>query len=113
LTLFSIAIIVGAPALGAGTMGITGSQFFSMLLTVLAASLAALVTGELYQVTQWALDNYSRERRTNDELFEKREALQKSLIRAEVLGEKLQETNADLEIAHADAEEAKHFRGQF
>ena len=113
LTLFSIAVIVGAPYLGAGVFGISGTQFFAMLLTVLAAALAALVTGELYQVTQWALDNYSRERRTNDELFEKREELQKSLVRAEILGEQLQETNADLEVAHADAEEAKHFRGQF
>ena len=95
------------------TISVGIHQFFAIMLTSLAAGLAALVTGELYQITQWALDNYNKERRTNVELFEKRQELQKSLKRAEILGEKLQETNVDLEIAHAEAEEAKHFRGQF
>ncbi|GAB5490820.1 MAG: ATP-binding protein [Phototrophicaceae bacterium] len=113
LTIISIVIILGAPYLATDTFSISTTQIFSIILIGLAAGLAALVTGELYQVTQWSLDNYNRERRTNDELFEKRDALQKSLLRAEILGEKIQETNASLELANAEAEEAKHFRGQF
>lgn len=113
LTVISITIIISAPALNTNSLGIGMPQFFSIVLTAMAAALASLVTGELYQVTQWALDNYNRERRTNDELFEKRQDLQKTLKRAEILGEKLQETNISLEVANEEAEEAKHFRGQF
>jgi len=113
MTLMSIGLIFGAPYLGTGQFTFTPQQMFATLLTILAAALAALVTGELYQVTQWALDNYSRERRTNEELFEKRQELQRSLKRAEILGEKLLESNESLEAANAEAEEAKHFRGQF
>lgn len=113
LAILSTIVIFGAPTLNGGDLLFNPPQVFAILLTYLAAALAALVTGELYQVTQWALDNYNRERRTNEELFEKRQALQRSLKRAEILGEKLLETNQSLESAHAEAEEAKHFRGQF
>lgn len=113
MTILSIVVIFGAPYLNTGQFSFSAQQLFASLLTILAASLAALVTGELYQVTQWALDNYSRERRTNEELFEKRQALQRSLKRAEILGERLLDSNENLEIANAEAEEAKHFRGQF
>ncbi|MGJ3240305.1 MAG: sensor histidine kinase [Anaerolineae bacterium] len=113
MTVLSAVIIIGAPWLSADEFVFTGTQGFALLLTALAAGLAALVTGELYQVTQWALDNYGRERRTNEELFEKRQALQRSLKRAEILGEQLLASNKDLEIANSEAEEAKHFRGQF
>ncbi len=113
IAIFSTIIIFGAPVLGEEPITFEATQIFATILTYMAAALAALVTGELYQVTQWALDNYSRERRTNEELFEKRQALQRSLKRAEVLGEKLLETNESLETANAEAEEAKHFRGQF
>ena len=113
MSILATVIIFGVPAIDGGQMTFSTPQLFATILTYTAAGLAALVTGELYQVTQWALDNYSRERRTNEELFEKRQALQKSLKRAEVLGEKLMESNESLEVAHAEAEEAKHFRGQF
>jgi signal transduction histidine kinase len=75
--------------------------------------LASQVTGEIYQVTEWALQNYQRERRTNHELFENRQELQRSLKRSQVLSEQLQEANVELEGARKAAEEAKHFRGQF
>jgi signal transduction histidine kinase len=114
LTLISIGIIIGVPALSReGGFSPTPHQWFAVLLTGLAAGLASQVTGELYAITQWALSNYSRERRTNEELFEKRLELQKSLKRAEALGDQLKETNHDLEKAKAEADEAKHFRGQF
>lgn len=92
---------------------IDGFQIFAVFLIYLAAIFAVQVSGELYQITEWALSNYQRERRTNDELFEKRQALQMSLKRSEILGEQLLESNQELEVAYDAAEEAKQFRGQF
>jgi len=71
------------------------------------------LTGELYQIADWALQNYYKERQTNDELFEKRAALQKALKRSEALSDSLQAANAELENARRSAEEAKEFRGKF
>ncbi|MDQ7024559.1 MAG: ATP-binding protein [Anaerolineae bacterium] len=114
LTVISSLVVIIVPQIGTETTTVVNThQFFSIVLMFLSAGLAAQVTGELYQITQWALDNYKKERRTNEELFEKRQALQLSLRRSEALGDKLQETNSELEVAHDDAEEAKHFRGQF
>jgi len=89
------------------------SQFFAIALMFVGALLAAQVTGELYAVTEWALLNYQRERRTNLDLFESRTELQRTLKRSEALSDKLKETNVELEHAHAAAESAKNFRGQF
>jgi signal transduction histidine kinase len=113
LTVICSVVVVVVPWLGAEMTTPTTHQVFSIMLMFLSAGLAAQVTGELYQITQWALDNYQKERRTNEELFEKRQALQLSLKRSEALGETLQETNSKLAVAHAEAEEAKTFRGQF
>jgi signal transduction histidine kinase len=85
----------------------------AMAFTFASALLAAQVTGELYKVTEWALLNYQRERKTTEALFESREALERSLRRSEALSEKLIETNTELEHARAAAEAAKHYRGQF
>jgi signal transduction histidine kinase len=71
------------------------------------------VTGELYQITEWALLNYQRERRTGQQLFENRLLLERSLLRSQALSETLQDTNDELENARQAAEAAKHFRGQF
>lgn len=110
----ALIIIVPAlnPTLGHGLMP-NAHQAFAIFLMFVSAILAAQVTGELYQITEWALNNYQRERRTNEELFEKRQALQLSLKRSEILAEQLQDTNRELETAYAAAEEAKNFRGQF
>jgi signal transduction histidine kinase len=88
-------------------------QIVAVILTFLSALLAAQVTGELYQVTEWALLNYQRERRTTQELFDNRVLLERSLLRSQALSERLQETNSELETARTAAEEAKHYRGQF
>jgi len=88
-------------------------QGFAIFLMLLSAALAAQVTGELYAITEWALQNYQRERRTNLDLFESRMELQKSLKRSEALSEKLKDTNVELKKAHEAAEVAKQFRGQF
>ena len=115
MAVISAITILVAPQIGSdiSLTDISTFQTFAIVLSFASAGLAAQVTGELYKITEWALSNYQRERRTNDELFEKRQALQMSLKRSEVLGDKLRETNKDLEVAHAAAEEAKHFRGQF
>lgn len=113
-TIVAAALILGVQPLSQGTtISIDAFQAFAIFLTILSAILAAQATGELYQITEWALHNYQRERRTNDELFEKRQELQRSLLRSEALSDKLQETNVELQEAHATAEEAKNFRGQF
>lgn len=91
----------------------TGYQVFAVTLMFLGALLAAQVTGEMYAVTEWALLNYQRERRTNLDLFDSRTELQRTLKRSEALSEKLKETNTELEKAHEAAESAKNFRGQF
>lgn len=88
-------------------------QIAAILLTFLSALLAMQVTGDLYQVTEWALLNYQRERRVASELFDNRQLLERTLARTQALSERLQETNTELEHARGAAEEAKHFRGQF
>src|SRR5262249_40031707 len=65
------------------------------------------------QVTEWALMNYQRERKTTEALFDNRQLLERSLLRSQALSEELQEANQELEHARTAAEEAKHFRGQF
>ncbi len=114
VTLLAVGAIVGIPWLVIGDLSFFGGhQFFAIGLLMVAAGLAAQVTGELYRVTQWALDNYRRERSTNDALFESRRALERSLKRSEALSDSLKAINAELEEARAAAEAAKHFRGQF
>jgi signal transduction histidine kinase len=85
----------------------------SIGLTFVGAVVAAQVAGDLYQIADWALSNYERERRVAGELFESQTALERSLARSTALGERLQETNVELDAARTSAEDAKHFRGQF
>jgi signal transduction histidine kinase len=108
------AIVFLAPGLSQGELLLhIEHRLFAIGLIFASALLAAQVTGELYQVTEWALLNYQRERRTTEALHENRMLLEKELKRSQALSEKLQETNEELETARAAAEEAKHFRGQF
>ncbi|MBC7814500.1 MAG: HAMP domain-containing histidine kinase [Burkholderiales bacterium] len=114
VTVLSAVVVVIAPALGSGGFGFFGPyQMFAIALAFASSLLAAQVTGELYQITEWALLNYQRERRTGQQLFENRLLLERSLLRSTVLGETLQQTNVELESARQAAEAAKHFRGQF
>ncbi|MFW5708742.1 MAG: sensor histidine kinase [Chloroflexota bacterium] len=107
-------LALGLPTYITGDLSAIGEhQIIAVFLMLLGALLSAQVTGELYQVTEWALLNYQRERNVNNELFESRNALKKSLKRSEVLSEQLQESNVQLEEAHTAAEAAKNFRGQF
>lgn len=88
-------------------------QFFPIFLTFVSWILAAQVTGELYQITQWALLNYERERKTTNDLFENRQALERSFRRSQALSEELTTTNTELDKARQAAEEATRYRGQF
>jgi len=114
MALIAAALIYVAPMIGGQTVSnLVLIQASAIALTLLSAVVAALVAGDLYQIADWALSNYQRERRIAGELFESQLALEQSLARSTALGERLQETNAELEMARGAAEEAKHFRGQF
>ncbi len=88
-------------------------QVFPISLTFISWVLAAQVTGELYQITQWALSNYERERKTTNDLYENRQALERSFRRSQALSEELTTTNTELDKAKHAAEEATRYRGQF
>lgn len=114
VALIASAIIFVAPLLGQQNFPMLPVlQLASITLTLVSAVVAAQVAGDLYQIADWALSNYQRERRVSGELFESQMALETSLARSNALGERLQEANKELEDARAAAEEAKHFRGQF
>ncbi|MBZ0275628.1 MAG: hypothetical protein K8I60_05765, partial [Anaerolineae bacterium] len=104
LAAISSLITIAAPLPILGTVNLGAHQLFSIVLTFLSALLAAQSTGELYAVTEWALHNYQKERKTTEALFENRQLLERSLIRTQALSEQLQETNQQLEVARAAAE---------
>jgi signal transduction histidine kinase len=108
-----LAVAVAVPSAAQGDLDLKNSTAFALALTLVATALSAQVSGELYAIAEWALENYRKERQTTVALFESREALQKSLLRQQALTYELQETNKQLEIARQSAEEAKTFRGQF
>ncbi len=110
----SALLTIFAPVVQVGNFDYLGNyQVAAIVLTIVSALLAMQVTGDLYQITQWALQNYQRERSVSGELFDSRLELQKSLARSEALGGRLQDANEELEAARTAAEDAKHFRGQF
>lgn len=113
LMLVVVAVAILFPSLVEGEFAINDSTGFALILTVIATGLSAQVSGELYAIAEWALENYRKERQTTFALFESREALQKSLQRQQALTFELQETNRQLEVARRSEEEAKNFRGQF
>ncbi|MBK8023013.1 MAG: hypothetical protein IPK19_16715 [Chloroflexi bacterium] len=52
-----------------------------------------------YQIAEWAMFNYSRERRISGELFDSQVELERSLARsARALSDRLQETNVALDV---------------
>ncbi len=110
--LLSVLISLVAPTLGR-PFSLDRLQLFSVALMVLAAGLAAQMSGALYGIAEWALESYRKERETKDQLFDSQQEVQRSYLRQKALTEQLQETNAELETARASAIEAKNFRGQF
>jgi signal transduction histidine kinase len=107
-------IILVAPIIGQQSLpNQLTVQVAAIALTLISAVVAAQVAGDLYQIADWALSNYQRERRVVGELFDSQQALERSLSRSTALGERLQETNVELDDARKAAEDATHFRGQF
>ena len=113
LLLIIIAAAIGTPSVVEQKVTLNNHTAFALTLTALAAILSAQVSGELYAIAEWALENYRKERNTTFALFESREALQKSLLRQQALTQQVQDANAELERARQAEEEAKNFRGQF
>jgi signal transduction histidine kinase len=113
MMLFVLVVTVFGPSLIEGEMTLNNSTAFALVLTLVATALSAQVSGELYAIAEWALENYRKERQTTFALFESREALQKSLLRQQALTYEVQEANKQLENARKAEEEAKNFRGQF
>jgi len=71
------------------------------------------LSGGLYGIAEWALDNYRKERQVKEQLFDTQQEVQRSFLRQKALAEQLQHTNEELESAREAAIEAKNFRGQF
>ncbi len=114
LALVSSLLLTFVPSTVLGGMDYFGPpQIAAIVMTFFAAIIAMQVTGDLYQIAEWAMQNYQRERRVAAELFDSRQEVEKGFVRARALGERLQETNVELDAARGAAEEAKHFRGQF
>ncbi len=108
----TICITLVVPKLGQPTTT-WNAQAFAVILIVLAAGVAAQMSGALYGIAEWALESYRKERQVKDQLFDSQQEVQRSFMRQKALAEQLQETNGELEQARAAALEAKNFRGQF
>jgi signal transduction histidine kinase len=113
MMLIVFALTVGVPSLNEGDLVLSETTFFALLLTTVATGLSAQVSGELYAIAEWALENYRKERQTTFALFESRQELEKSFLRQQALTYEVQQANTALEAARRAAEEAKTFRGQF
>ena len=113
LVLITLVMVLVGPTLLLREFTLSRPTVFALILTLVAAALSAQVSGELYAIAEWALENYRRERSTTHALFENREALQHSLLRQQALTDAVQKANHELEVARKAEEEAKNFRGQF
>jgi len=108
-----ILLVVVMPNVGQNTFLLTRTQGFAIVLMLLAAGIAAQMSGALYGIAEWALESYRKERDTKEQLFDTQQEIQRSFLRQKALAEQLTDTNEQLETARASAEEAKNFRGQF
>jgi signal transduction histidine kinase len=110
-----IALVIIVPSFGATAfvLGVSRTQGFAIVLMILAAGIAAQMSGALYGIAEWALESYRKERDTKEQLFDTQQEINRSFLRQKALAEQLQDTNEALESARASAEEAKNFRGQF
>lgn len=88
-------------------------NLITYLMMFVAASLVALVSGELYSIADWAMQSYRKERSTATELHKSQQVIEHSLLKQRNLTEQLTEINAELDDARRAAEVAKSFRGQF
>ncbi len=113
LLIIAYLTMVTVPLIVTGDIPITEGGLFSFLLMGLAALLVTQVSGELYDITNWALSSYRKERQTATELHMSQLELQKSFLKQKNLTIQLQSINQELDEAREAAEIAKQFRGQF
>ncbi len=113
--LFAISVlaIVATPWLLQGELLITPLRMGAITLSLVGTVLAVLTAGELYSVAAWSLVGYTKARERAEELRQSREALKRSLKVQEELNRRLRETNEELKIARAAADEANRLKGQF
>jgi len=110
----AVALVIIVPNIGRDSfIFLPPPQGFAVVLMVLAAGIAAQMSGALYGIAEWALESYRKERETKEQLFDTQQEINRSFLRQKALAEQLTDTNEQLESARASAEEAKNFRGQF
>jgi signal transduction histidine kinase len=109
----AIVAILSSPILAAGELVLYPHQLAAVIGIMMALYLAERSAQEMVEMTGWALETYRHERRTHDELFDQREALQRTVVRSEILAKEMSRSNRDLAEALAQAEEAATKRGQF
>lgn len=112
-TIASVIMILAAPSLAAGELIAYPHQIAAIIGMTMALYLAERSAQEMVEMTGWALRTYRQERSTHDELFDQREALQRTVIRSEVLAREMSRSNRELAEALNQAEEAATKRGQF
>ena len=86
---------------------------FAILATVLSLAIAAQLSGEIFGIAEWSLENYRKERDTAARLYDTQQEIQINLLRQKALSEQLAQVNTDLEKARIAEQDAKNFRGQF
>jgi len=106
-------VTIAAPSLASGALVLTPHQAVAIVGILLALYQAERSAQEMVTMTQWALNVYRKERATHDELFRQREALQRNVLRSDFLAKQMAISNAELEQALEQAEDAAAKRGQF
>lgn len=85
----------------------------ALFLVAVAAAIAKLTSGSLYDSMAWAMESYRRSQERAEELWRNREELRKALAAQDWLNAQLQATNSSLEQARQAADEANHLKTQF
>ncbi|MBN1921940.1 MAG: two-component sensor histidine kinase [Anaerolineae bacterium] len=85
----------------------------ALFLVAIAAAIAKLTSGSLYDSMAWAMESYRRSQERAEELWRNREELRKALAARDWLNEQLQATNVSLEEARQVADEANRLKTQF
>jgi len=82
--ILGVLLVLLVPVVGQ-TNGISSKQIFVTVLMVLAAGIAAQMSGALYGIAEWALESYRKERETKEQLFDSQQEIQRSFLRQKAL----------------------------
>jgi len=86
---------------------------FAILAAGLSLAIAAQLSGEIFGIAEWSLENYRKERDTAARLYDSQQEIQLNLLRQKALTEQMEHLNTELEVARVAEQDAKNFRGQF